>query len=96
MEEKKRTLEMQQHQLSLQNRSLLSIDGVQNLGSYDQELIYLETNSGMLEVKGIGLHIQQLNLDQGKLIIDGDIHSLTYTDVSLSKKGKGFFSRLIK
>jgi sporulation protein YabP len=96
MEEKKRNPEIQQHQLTLLNRGFLSIDGVQNLGSYDQETIYLETNSGTLEIKGMGLHIQQLNLDQGKLLINGDIHSLVYMDGALNKKGKGFFSRLMK
>ncbi len=97
MEEKKRSMEIQsQHQLTLVNRGFLSIEGVQNLGSYDQEAIYLETNSGALEVKGSNLHIQQLNLDQGKLLIDGEIHSLIYIEGALSKKGKGFFSRLMK
>ncbi len=96
MEEKKRNPEIQQHQLTLSNRGLLNIDGVQNLGSYDQEKIYLETSSGTLEIKGTGLHIQQLNLDQGKLLIDGDIYSLIYMDGTFNQKGKGFFSRLVK
>lgn len=94
MEEKKRIVEAQ-HQLTLLNRGLLSIEGVRNLGSYDQEVIYIETDYGTLEIKGTSLHIQQLNLDQGKLIIDGDIHSFIYLEEG-SKKGKGFFSRLMK
>jgi sporulation protein YabP len=94
MEEKKRNVETQ-HQLILLNRGLLNIDGVRNLGSYDQEAIYIEIDDGTLEIKGTSLHIQQLNLDQGKLIIDGDVHSLIYLEEGL-KKGKGFFSRLMK
>lgn len=94
MEEKKRSLESQ-HQLILLNRGLLNIDGVRNLGSYDQEVVYLETDYGTLEIKGTGLHIQQLNLDQGKLVIDGDIQSFVYLEEG-PKKGKGFLSRLMK
>ncbi len=94
MEEKKRIVESQ-HQLTLMNRGLLNIEGVRNLGSYDQEVIYIETDYGTLEIKGARLHIQQLNLDQGKTVIDGDIHSFVYLEDG-PKKGKGFFSRLMK
>jgi sporulation protein YabP len=95
MEEKKKNSELV-HQLILTNRGQLALEGVNNLGSYDQEQIILETSSGVLEVKGEGLHIQQLNLDQGKVIVDGDIFSLVYTDENAIRKGKGFFGRLIK
>lgn len=94
MEEKKRSLESQ-HQLTLLNRGLLNVDGVKNLGSYDQEVIYIETDYGTLEIKGTSLHIQQLNLDQGKLVIDGNIHSFIYLEEG-TQKAKGFFSRLMK
>lgn len=95
MEEKKKNSELV-HQLILTNRGQLALEGVNNLGSYDQEQIILETSSGVLEVKGEGLHIQQLNLDQGKVIVDGEIFSLVYTDENATRKGKGFFGRLIK
>jgi sporulation protein YabP len=95
MEEKKKGNESM-HQLTLTNRGQLMLEGVNNLGSYDQDQIILETNSGVLEVKGAGLHIQQLNLDQGKVMIDGDIYSLVYTDGNSLQKGKGFLGRLIK
>ena len=96
MEEKKRLSETTTHLISLTNRNHLNIEGVINLGSYDQEQIMLETNCGVLEIKGEELHVQQLNLDQGKVLVDGEIHSLIYTDEALRQKGKGFFSRLMK
>lgn len=95
MEEKKKLNELM-HQLILTNRGQLMVEGVNNLGSYDQDQIIFETSSGVLEVKGGSLHIQQLNLDQGKVMIDGDIYSLIYTDENSLKKSKGFFGRLIK
>jgi sporulation protein YabP len=97
MEEKeKKKMNEGQHQLTLVNRGFLNIDGVKNLGSYDQEVVYIETDYGTLEIKGSGLHIQQLNLDQGKLMIDGDIQSFVYQEEGMQKKGKGFFGRLMK
>lgn len=93
-EEKKKTVDLN-HQLTLSNRNLLGVEGVTNLGSYDHEAIIIETSSGVLEIKGNHLHIQQLNLDQGKLLIDGEIGSMVYTDANLGK-GKGFLGRLIR
>lgn len=95
MEEKRRVMD-EVHQLSLNNRNLLSVDGVTNLGSYEEDLLILETVAGVLEIKGSRLHVQQLNIDQGRVVVDGDISSLVYTDQDLAKKGKGFLSKLIK
>jgi len=86
----------QRHQLNLSNRGLLSIEGVLNLESYDQEQVILQTGIGILEVKGENLHVQQLSLDQGKVIVDGSISSLVYSDEFKKKKGKGFLNKLIK
>ncbi|HPT88738.1 MAG TPA: YabP/YqfC family sporulation protein, partial [Bacillota bacterium] len=67
-----------------------------NLDSYDQERVILETSSGVLEIRGEQLHIQQLNLEQGKVMIEGTVNALIYADDNLAKKGKGFFSKLAK
>lgn len=84
------------HNLNMNGRRLLGVEGVTNLDSYDQERVILETSSGVLEIKGEQLHIQQLNLDQGKVMIEGIVNALIYGDDSLAKKGKGFFSKLAK
>jgi sporulation protein YabP len=95
VEDKKKIID-QAHQITLNNRNILAVDGVTNLGSYEEELLILETVAGVLEIKGGRLHVQQLNIDQGRVVIDGEICSLVYTDQDLVKKGKGFLSKLIK
>lgn len=84
------------HHLNLTNRGLLGVEGVLNLESYDQEQIIVTTSVGVLEIKGEKLHIQQLNLDQGKVVVDGEVGSLIYSDDPVTKKSKGFFSKLVK
>ena len=84
------------HQLTLSNRKLLGVEGVVNLINYDQEQVILETSGGVLEIKGEHLHVQQLNLDLGKILIDGTVGALIYSDTLPGKKGKGFLGRLIK
>jgi sporulation protein YabP len=95
MEEKKK-ITNEVHQLTLNNRNLLAIDGVTNLGSYEDDLLILETVAGVLQIKGEHLHVQQLNIDQGRVVIDGDVCSLVYTDQDMVKKGKGLLSKLIR
>lgn len=84
------------HSLSMTQRKLLGLEGVTNLESYEQEKIILQTQAGMLEVKGEQLHIQQLNLEQGKVIIEGTVNALIYGETGISNKGKGLFSKLIR
>jgi sporulation protein YabP len=87
---------VQHHQVTMTNRNLLGVDGVANMDSYDQEKIILQTGAGILEVKGAKLHVQQLNLEQGKVVVDGEIDSLTYCAESARRHGKSFLSRLVK
>ena len=57
------------HQLTLIDREELTIDGVVNLGSYDEKEMIMETEQGLLIVKGEGLNIKNLNLSQKMLNI---------------------------
>lgn len=82
------------HQITLTDREDLTIHGVTNLGSYDEKEVIMETEQGMLLVKGDGLNIKQLNLDKGSICIDGSVKALIYDDPSRNKKG--LLERLLK
>ncbi|HEY8343866.1 MAG TPA: sporulation protein YabP [Bacillota bacterium] len=84
------------HQLSLSGRERLSLEGVTNVGSFDREVIILETERGVLTIKGDELHMKQLNLEQGKLSLTGRIDSLVYSEESLAQRNKGFFGKIFK
>ncbi len=75
------------HQITLFDREEMTIDGVLSLGSYDEKEIVMETEHGMLLVKGEGLNIKQLNLDKSNVIVDGLVKSITYDDAVHVKKG---------
>lgn len=75
------------HQVTLLDREEMTIDGVLSLGSYDEKEIVMETEQGMLLVKGEGLNIKQLNLDKSNVILEGRVKTLTYDDVVHAKKG---------
>lgn len=75
------------HKIILCDREEMTIDGVLSLGSYDEKEIVMETEHGMLIVKGEGLNIKQLNLDKSNVIVDGLVKTITYDDAVHVKKG---------
>lgn len=80
------------HHIILEDREQLSVSGVEEVESFDENTIIMDTSRGTLIVRGEGLHIEKLSLDGGDLKVEGDIDSLTYEDRS-STKGS-FLSRL--
>ncbi len=65
--------------------------------SFDENEIILETDQGMLMIKGNELHVNRLTLDKGEVDVDGRIDSFTYSEQSsLGSKGESLLSRLFK
>ncbi|MCE5287246.1 MAG: sporulation protein YabP [Pelosinus sp.] len=82
------------HKIALVDREDLTIDGVVNLGSYDEKEILMETEYGNLTVHGQELNIKSLNLEKGNISIDGVISGIMYEEPS--KKKKGLLGRLLR
>ena len=81
----------------LENREKLSISGVQQVENFNETVITLETIRGGITIKGEGLNISSLNLDEGKVMIDGLISGMSYSnkDGNMSKNG-GFLGKMFK
>ena len=73
--------------LILENRSKLSISGVLDVLSFDDQIVVIETELGLLNVKGEGLRINKLNIDTSEVIVEGDLYNLAYSDKGPDKKG---------
>ena len=83
--------------LIMENRERLSISGVLDVESFDEESIILYTELGVLIIKGEDLHINKLNIDLGELSIEGNIYSCTYTDDDRTRgKGLNFLSKMFR
>ena len=76
MEERKEAL---QHRIVWTDRKRGNITGVTDVGSFDETTVILETDQGILTLKGKGLHIGKLSLEQGEVELDGVIESMVYT-----------------
>ena len=85
------------HKLMLTNRRTCTVSGVNDALSFDVNEILLETEQGMLMIKGNELHVSRLSLDKGEVDIDGKIDSLTYSEnAGYGGKGESLLSRLFK
>ena len=82
--------------LILENRERLNISGVIDVESFNDESVVVDTELGVLVVRGIDLHINKLNIDSSELGIEGEIISCEYSDRDSRSKGGGFFARMFK
>ncbi len=83
--------------ITLNNRGAGLITGVNAVISFDPGEILLETEQGMLLIKGRDLNVTKLTLEKGEVEIGGRVDSFTYSDMKPGVKGEiGFFERLFK
>lgn len=79
------------HHVIMEERSKLSVTGVEDVPSFDEDQIVMRTAQGSLIVRGSNLHIGKLTLDSGEVAIDGLVNELCYEENAPSG---GFWSRL--
>ena len=82
------------HNITLSDRSRLTVSGVDSVESFDETSIVMTTVQGALIITGSGLHIETLSLDGGDLRVEGTVDSLTYEDER--DRREGFLSRLFR
>lgn len=85
------------HKLMLTGRKTCALSGVNDVLSFDVNEILLETEQGMLMIRGSELHVSRLSLDKGEVDIDGRIDSFTYSETAgYGSKGESLLARLFK
>lgn len=85
------------HKLVVNNRKTSMVTGVLDVLSFDLNEVLLETDQGMLMVKGKDLHVNRLSLEKGEVDLSGQIDSIAYSDVQKSSgQNENFFLKLFK
>ena len=82
------------HNIIMENRSKISISGVENAESYNETEIILHTSKGVLIIKGEGMNLSKLNLDSGEITVNGRITVLEYVEPKQS--GGSIFSKIFR
>ena len=85
------------HKVTMNNRRSCSLTGVNDVLSFDENEIILETEQGMLMIRGMELHVNRLTLDKGEVDVDGRIDSFTYSEqAGTNGKGESLLARLFR
>jgi sporulation protein YabP len=82
-----------QHRLTIDNRKSGSFTGILDIVSFDPNEILLQTELGMLHVKGRGLHVNRLDLNKKEVEMAGEIEAFRYSGSPQKKEG-GFLGKL--
>ena len=91
------SLNKRTHKVSLSNRRTCNLTGICDVLSFDVNEIILETDQGMLMIKGSELHVNRLTLEKGEVDVDGTVDSLVYSsNESYRKTGESLFNRLFR
>ena len=90
-----KTQQKRKHDITLKSRKNMSIDGVEDVISFDESQAVFVTSCGEMTVEGTELHISVLDLESGKVELDGNVEGVFYSDGNEDKNaGKSVFSRL--
>ena len=85
------------HKVTMTNRRSCTINGVNDVLSFDIHEILLETEQGMLMIKGDDLHVNRLTLEKGEVDLSGNIDSVAYSNInSAGKQGENFLTKLFR
>lgn len=85
---------MRSHSIHIDDRRLMSVSGVKDVDSFNEQAIRLLTEAGELRIEGVDLHITKLSLDEGLVMLEGDIYAMEYSD-GVEERGS-LFGRLFK
>ncbi|MCI9596514.1 MAG: sporulation protein YabP [Firmicutes bacterium] len=86
---------MENHMITIDNREKITVTDVADIDNFDEEEIRANLKAGGLNIKGKKLHIQMLDLAEGKAVITGEVNSLAYTQKK-DKSEKGLLKKILK
>jgi len=84
------------HSLQIDRRENVTVTGIIDVISFDEESVISETEMGIVIIKGANLHVKRINLENGELIVSGEIDGLNYENQSGGAKAKSLLGKLFK
>lgn len=89
-------LEEPRSNIVLESRKKLTLTGVEEVISFDDEKILLNTKLGFLTIKGSELKMNKLDVQNGDVIIVGNAASIVYSSKEVKKEKESIISKLFK
>jgi len=66
--------------LQLQERNKLTMTGVCEVVRFEENLVVLQTNLGLLNIHGQDLQLKNLSLEGGRVDVEGTVSALSYEE----------------
>lgn len=82
-----------QHMVTIDNRKRIMLTGIFEVVSSQDKTVICKTSGKIVYISGKELRVSKLTLEDGTLIVDGEIDGLSYKD---SSSGKSFLKRVFK
>lgn len=80
--------------LTMDRREKAVLTGVTDVERFDENEVVLSTHGGRLVLTGTGLHVSSLQLEEGRLLVDGSIDGVVYDGGAMKRRG-GFLRRAL-
>lgn len=77
------------HKIVVIQRKSGTVTGISDVLSFDENEIVLDTEMGLLTIKGKDLHISRLTLELGEADLEGRVDSMVYSERGHKKKKEG-------
>jgi sporulation protein YabP len=84
---------MENHHIGIENRERMTITQVADVDAFDEAAVWVNLKDGGIEITGERLNIEKLDLEEGLLVVTGQIQSLSYSDKKNREK-KSLLDRL--
>lgn len=91
--EEKQTNIMQN--IILENRKKLTLTGIKDVLSFDDEIVIVESELGLLNIKGMDLKVNKISVETGDVVVDGTIRAIEYSDKDMTHK-QGLMGKIFK
>ena len=85
------------HSFRMTDRCACQMTGIRDVIALDETEVLLETEMGVLTIRGKGLHIKRLTLEKGEADLEGTVISFAYAEGgNIHKQGDSFLKRIFK
>ena len=80
------------HNVIIENKEKISITGVYDVRSFDDNEVILDTSGGNMSVCGEDLRVEKLSIESGEIVIEGCIFCIEYSEKDVRRES--FWSKI--
>lgn len=91
--------EKEKYRVEMIERKVLSLNGVESVENFDESKVTLKTKLGFVVIRGEKMAVTTLDLDLGRLDIEGSLNALEYVEDKNAKmraKSKSMLTKFIR